>query len=186
MDFNLQKKLKELEDNIITLLKNNYALLHLDRANPNLIEVIKVNIYGQLQSLKNVAWISNIDVQTLLVKPWDKSQIQSVSKAISDADLWLSINISTDWIIVKFPSLTEERRQKIDKMAKAQLEESKKHLRTQRETIIKEINWLSKNDKSISEDILKQHKITLDKKVKEIWDKLENIFSEKSKQIFKL
>jgi ribosome recycling factor len=118
-------KAKDGIEKAIHHLDTEYSKLQLGRANPLMVESIMVEQYGSMQPLQNMAAVSNLDAQTLNIKPWDKTSIHSIAKAISDSSLGLNPQTMADSIIIKVPPLTEERRKEISKVAKTMAEDAK-------------------------------------------------------------
>ncbi len=73
--------------------------------------------YGSSQSLRNVAAVSTLDSQTIVIQPWDKSVIRDIEKGISDAGLGLNPSNNGESLMIKIPPLTEERRRELTKIA---------------------------------------------------------------------
>ncbi len=118
-------KAKEGIEKSIHHLDVEYSKLQLGRANPVMVESIMVEQYGSMQPLQNMAAVSNLDSQTLTIKPWDKTSLHSIAKAISDSGLGLNPQTMADSILIKVPALTEERRKEISKVAKTMAEDAK-------------------------------------------------------------
>ena len=118
LDF-LTSDLLKLEEH----LSNEFAKLQVGRAHPALVEGIYVNAYGSSQSLKAIASVSIMDAQTLSILPWDKSLIRDIDRAITEANLGLNPQNNGESIMIKIPTLTEERRRDLIKIAKKLLEE---------------------------------------------------------------
>lgn len=121
------------------------------RANPSLIEDIRVEQYGSLQPIKNSASINVLDPQTLSIVPWDKTLIHAIAKAISDAGVGLNPQTMADSVMIKIPDLTEERRKDTVKVVKKFIEEAKISIRNVRGDAQKAIKNQETN-KEISED----------------------------------
>jgi ribosome recycling factor len=166
-------------------LENEFWKLQLGRANPSLIEGIRVEVYWVLQPIKNVANISVMDSQTISIQPWDRSSIHSIAKAITEE--WLGLNPQTmaDSIMIKFPILTQERRKEIAKYAKWLLEDAKIAIRNVRQDELKAIKK-SETDKEISEDIAKDYETQLQKLVDEANKKVEELYKKKDEDIMKV
>ena len=149
LDF-LTSHLAKLEDH----LANEFARLQVGRAHPALVEGIYVNAYGTPQSLKAVASVSVMDAQTLSIQPWDKSLIRDIDRAITEANLGLNPQNNGETVMIKIPTLTEERRRDLIKIAKKLLEEAKIALRNTRADAMKKIK-LAETNKEIGEDVAK-------------------------------
>jgi ribosome recycling factor len=92
-----------------------------------------------VQPLKNIASVSIIDSQTISIQPWDKSLIRDIDRAIADANLGLNPQNNGESILIKIPTLTEERRKDLVKLAKKLAEEGKVAVRNIRADVMKKI-----------------------------------------------
>jgi len=133
--------------------------------------------YGSSQPLRNVAAVSVLDAQTIVIQPWDKSVIKDIEKGITDANLGLNPSNNGESIMIKIPLLTEERRRDLVKIASRLGEEGKVGIRTVRQDYKKKIDT-AKANKEISEDEAKSLENDLQKKVdisiKEVDEMLKN------------
>ena len=165
-------------------LEVEYSKLQLGRANPAMIESILVEQYGSMQPIQNIASVSNMDAQTLNIKPWDKNVIHAIAKAITDSWMWLNPQTMADSVIIKIPPLTEERRKEISKIAKWLAEEAKISVRNARQESLKVIKK-TLDDKEISEDLAKQNEAELQKMVDDANKKIDDIYRQKDSDIMK-
>lgn len=165
-------------------LELEYSKLQLWRANPTMVETILVEQYGGFQPIQNVASVSNLDAQTLSIKPWDRTIIHPIAKAITDANIGLNPQTMADGIIIKIPPLTEERRRDISKIAKSLAEEAKVSVRNARQESLKDIKkaW---DNKEISEDIVKQYESDLQKLIDEANKNIDEHYRKKDEDIMK-
>jgi len=175
---NFKTELKKVEE----FLSKEYSQLSTGRASPMVLDSISVEIYGSYQPIKNMASISIEDPRTLRVAPWDKTQIKSIEKAIMIADLGLSVATDESGIRVIFPQLTEETRQKLVKVLKDKLEDSRITVRQERGKVWDEIQVQEKEGK-ITEDEKKRTKDDLQKIIDEVNKNLETIFEKKEKEV---
>jgi len=171
------EKAKEWVKKAIHHLDIEFSKLQLGRANPNLIEDIMVEQYWVPTPLKNMAQVSCLDAQTLSIKPYDKSAIWLIAKAITDSGLWLNPQTMADSVLIKMPPLTEERRKEIAKIAKKLAEEAKIWVRAARQDSLKAIKK-AEEDKEISEDEAK----TLEKDLQKIIDEANKTIDENLKK----
>ena len=178
-------KAKEGIEKTIHHLDVEYSKLQLGRANPVMVESIMVEQYGSMQPLQNMAAVSNLDAQTLSIKPWDKTVIHAIAKAISDSGLWLNPQTMADSILIKVPPLTEERRKEISKVAKNMAEDAKVWIRNARAESMKAIKK-AENDKEISEDERKKYETDLQKLIDDANKKVEEHYKAKSADIMKI
>lgn len=178
-------KAKEGIEKAIKHLDSEYSKLQLGRANPVMVESILVEQYGSMQALQNMAAVSNMDSQTLSIKPWDKTSLHAIAKAISDSNLWLNPQSMADSIMIKVPALTEERRKEISKVAKTMAEDAKVWVRNSRQDSLKAIKK-AEDDKEISEDEKKDLESDLQKIIEDANKKIDEHYKNKSADIMKV
>jgi len=174
----LKEELKKVEE----WLALEYAGLHTGRAAPAILDGVTVESYDQMLPVKNLASISVEDPKTLRVAPWDKSQIKAIEKAITVANLGLSVAADEQGLRVIFPQLTTERRVQMVKLAKDKLEDARIKVRAARETVWNEIQKNEREGK-MPEDEKFRAKDELQKIVDNGNKKLEEIFNKKEHEI---
>ena len=175
---NFKIELKKVEE----FLSKEYSQLSTGRASPMVLDSVSVEVYGAYQPIKNIASVSIEDPKTLRVAPWDKSQVKAIEKAIVVADLGLSVATDDVGIRVIFPQLTEETRQKLVKVLKDKLEDSRITVRQERGKVWDKIK--EEEDKgTITEDEKKRTKDDLQKIIDEVNKNLELIFEKKEKEV---
>lgn len=178
-------KAKDWINSALKHLELEYSKLQLWRANPSMLDDVMVDQYWSLSPLKNVASISNMDSQTLSIKPWDKSIIHSIAKAITDSGLWLNPQTMADSIMIKVPPLTEERRKEVSKIAKRLAEDAKISVRNVRADIHKAIKK-QEDDKEISEDQARDTENDLQKLIDEANKSIDTHYKAKDADIMKI
>lgn len=134
-------------------VRHELGMLRTGRANPKMVDSVKVDYYGSLQPMKTLANISAPEPRMLVVDPFDKSQIVTIEKAIQQANLGLSASNDGNVIRLGVPELTEERRQEYAKMAHRITEEGRIAVRNIRRDANNELKDHGKNHE-ISEDNL--------------------------------
>jgi len=149
------------------------------------VEDIMVEQYGALSPLKNIATVSCMDAQTLSIKPWDKSVINDIAKAITNSGKGLNPQNMADSIIIKVPQVTEERRKEVTKIVKNLSEESKIAVRNIRGDIMKDIKN-AENNKEISEDERKDLEEKIQKEVNDSNKIIEEKTKKKNEEIMKV
>ncbi len=135
----------------IEALKKQLAAIRTGRAHTSLLESVKIDYYGTMTPIAQVANITTPDPRTLSVKPWEKGLQKLIEKAILEANLGLTAITDGDMVRVPVPALTEERRREFCKQAKARAEEAKLAIRNSR----RDANDMLKSslkDGDISED----------------------------------
>lgn len=137
------------------------------------------------QKLNQVASIWTIDAQTLKIEPWDKSIISDIEKAIYDANNGLTPQNQWDYIMIKIPALTQERRKEVVKTVHADWEDAKIALRNKRHDARKDTETAFKAEE-ISEDERKGRENKIDEIVKEYNDKVDALVKWKSEDVMKV
>ena len=168
-------------DKTMDALLNEYASIRAGRANPHVLDKIKVDYYGTPTPIQQVGNISVPEARMILIQPWEKSLIRPIEKAIQTSEL--GINPSNDGSVIRlvFPELTEERRKDLVKEVKKKAEGAKVAIRNIRRDANDAFKKLAKED--VSEDEIKEleeqtQKLT-DKYIKEV-DQMVDV---KSKEI---
>ena len=135
----------------IETLKKEYASVRAGRANPAILDKIKVNYYGSPTPINQMANISVPEPRLLMIQPWDKGSMGDIEKAILKSDLGLNPNNDGSVIRISIPQLTEERRKELVKMIKKKAEDFRVEVRNTRRDANDQIKMFEK-DSEISED----------------------------------
>lgn len=135
----------------ISSLNQAFNKIRTGRANPSILDDIKVDYYGTLTVLNQAASISVEDGRSLVISPWDKSLIPEIEKAIMNSNLGLNPSTSSDLIRISMPSLTEETRQDYIKQARSEAENARVSIRSIRRDVNQSIKD-SQTSGDISED----------------------------------
>ena len=179
MDFsNIEEKM----DKTLNALSENLAEVRAGRANPAILNKIKIDYYGTPTPINQVAGISVPEARLIVIQPWDASVLKVIEKEILKAEIGINPNNDGKVIRLAFPELTEERRKELVKEIKKMGEESKVAIRSIRRDGLDEAKAKQKNSE-ITEDELKSaedqiQKIT-DKKVAEV----DQMINDKEKEI---
>ena len=144
---NLIKEVSEKMDKSLSALKNAFNKIRTGRANPALLDDIKVDYYGNLTPINQTSNISVEEGRSIVISPWDKNLIPEIEKAILSSDLGLNPSTSSDLIRVTMPALTEETRQDYIKQARAEAENSRVSIRN----IRRDANNSAKEEQQASE-----------------------------------
>src|SRR4051794_29723178 len=167
------------------VLKRDLAKLRAGRANTNLLEGIRVDYYGTMTPLAQMANIAVPEPRMLTVKPWDKSQMKAVEKALRESDMSLNPQVDGDLIRIPLPPLTEERRKDFVKIARKYGEECRVTIRKARHEaldLLKEID----DGGEASADEVDRAKKKAEETVAEATKTVENIIVEKEKDIMEV
>ena len=142
----------ELMQKVVESLKRDLGTVSTGRANANLLDTVKVESYGTIMPLKQVANVSVSDATTLLVSVWDKSMVSHVEKGIIAANLGLNPMVDGMSIRINIPKLSEERRKELCKIVKKYGEDKKIAVRNVRKDSLEKIKKIAKE---YSEDLVK-------------------------------
>lgn len=138
-------------DKTLDVLKKQLASIRTGRAHVSLLDSVKIDYYGTLTPLSQVATLTIADARTLVVKPWERGLQKTIEKAILEANLGLTAVTDGDIVRVPVPALTEERRKEFCKQAKTKAEEAKLAIRNARRDANEMLKAATK-DGEISED----------------------------------
>lgn len=139
-------------------LQKELSTIRTGRATPTLLDNIQVESYGARVPITQVGTVGVEDPRTLRISTWDKGQVKAVEKAITEADLGLSVVADDSGLRVIFPELTGERREQLLKLAKAKLEEARVSVRSARDEANKKLEGadVSDDDKKRAKDDLQK------------------------------
>lgn len=176
---------KEKLDKNAAYFQGELVKIRAGRANPKLVEQIKVDYYGTPTPLYQMASISIPDARLLVISPWDMSALKSVVKAIEEANLGLNPSDDGRNLRLSFPPLTEERRRDLVKEISKMLENSKVSARNDRRDVLEEFKTMKKNSE-ISEDDLERIEKEVQKMLESAYAKLESIYAAKEKELMEV
>tara|TARA_B100001287_G_scaffold86382_1_gene72225 strand:- start:7442 stop:8002 length:561 start_codon:yes stop_codon:yes gene_type:complete len=154
------------------------------RANPSMLDAVKVDYYGTPTPLAQVGNVTTLDSRTLNIQPWEKSMLDEITRAIINSNLGLNPQNNGEVIIISVPVLTEERRRDLVKRAKAEGEHAKVSVRTQR----KDANEMARSlkDEGYSEDLIKNAEDKIQKLTDTYNNKIDELVSIKESDIMKV
>jgi ribosome recycling factor len=122
----------EAMEKTIEHLEFELTKIRAGKATPSMLDAVKVDYYGTMTPMKNVANVSTPDARTITVQAWEKNMLEPISKAIMEANLGLNPQNNGDLIIISVPMLTEERRRDLSKKAHSEGEHAKVGIRNAR------------------------------------------------------
>lgn len=170
LEISLKKVLESLEE--------RFKKINAGRANPSMLDGVMVNYYGSLTPLKSLVTISVPEARQLLIKPFDKSSLSAIEKAIFEADLGFTPNNDGETIRIIIPMLTEDRRKELVKQAKTVSDENKVSIRNQRRDALEMLKM-----ENLPEDTVK----SMEEKIQTLVDKynklVDNMLDEKTKDL---
>ena len=169
-------------DKSIQSLKKDIATLRTGRANTNMLDTIKVDVYGHLMPVDQLATISVPEARLITIQVWDKANTTLIESAIQKSELGINPQIDGQTIRLRIPDLTEERRKDLIKILKSMGEKGKIAVRNIRREANEELKKKLK-DKVISEDDNSNFEKNIQKLTDENISNIEKILSEKEKEI---
>jgi ribosome recycling factor len=167
---------------IIEHIQQDIASLRTGRANSALLDPVTVEAYGSRMKIQEVGSVSAPDPTMLVVSPWDKSLLEAIAKGIQISGLNLNPVIDSDIIRIAIPPLTAERRQEMVKLLSQKIEAGKVMLRNLRGDVRKEIE-ATKGQDGVSEDNIKAWEADLDKRVKDLEVKIDELKKKKETEL---
>lgn len=177
--------IEEKMNKTISVLEENLAEIRAGRANPAILNKIKVDYYGVPTPINQLAGISVPEARMIVIQPWDASVLKEIEKEILKSDIGINPNNDGKVIRLNFPELNEERRKEIVKDVKKMGEDSKVSIRSIRRDGIDEAKTMQK-ESTITEDELR----TAEDEIQKITDKkiaqIDNIIQEKEKEILSI
>ena len=162
-------------------LEARFTTIRAGRANPAILDNVKVNYYGAPTPLNQLATVSVPEARKLQIKAFDKSCLSDIEKAIYEAELGLTPNNTGELIFITIPELTEDRRRELVKQAKAMSEEGKIALRNIRQDANNSIKRLEINEdeekygENEVQDLINKYNKVVDEKAKEKEEELMTI-----------
>jgi ribosome recycling factor len=167
----MQKAVESLEKELSTIRTG--------RANPSILDRVQAEYYGTMTPVNTMANIIIIDGRTLEVKPFDKSALRDIEKAIQDSDLGLTPTNDGNRLLISIPELTAERRQELVKLVKKEAENSKVAIRNIRRDEMDKI----KKDDSLTEDDKKSGQDDVQKATDNFVKKIDEVAATKEKEL---
>lgn len=165
-------------------MASDYATIRAGRANPHVLDKIKVNYYGTPTPIQQVGNITVPEARMIQIAPWEKSLIKEIEKAIMASDVGITPSNDGSIIRLVFPELTEERRKDLVKEVKKKGEDGKVAVRNIRRDGNDAFKKLAKED--VSEDQIKQLGDELQKMTDKFIKEIDKLIDEKAKEILKV
>jgi ribosome recycling factor len=179
------KDVKERMTKIVDILKSELTKIRTGKATTALLDGIKVEYYGGLVPLKQVANIGTPDLHLIIIQPWEKNMIKEIEKAILKSELGLVPINDGNSIRVPIPKLTEERRHELVKLVKKFGEDSKVSIRNVRRDGNEKVKKMEKN-KEITEDQMREGLDKIQEITDEYIEKIEKVVEVKDKEIMEI
>jgi len=180
-EFNEKNYSSKMDKSIISL-KKDIATLRTGRANTNMLDMIKVDVYGQLMPIEQLGTVSVPEARLISIQVWDKANTTLIESAIQKSELGINPQIDGQIIRLRIPDLTEERRKDLIKVLKGMGEKGKIAIRNIRREANEDLKKKLK-EKIISEDDNKNFEKSIQKITDESIEGIEKILTEKEKEI---
>ena len=177
--------LKARLDATMEAVKKDLTTIRTGRAKPSLVEDVKVEAYGTLMTIKELATISAPDTSLILISPWDKGMVAAISSCIQKSGLNVQPIVDGGTVKISIPPLSQERREELVKLVHQKLESAKVMVRGVRTEIKEEIE-AQEGESGISEDSIKMWLSSMQKTVDEYMLKIEELGRDKEKELMTL
>ena len=179
--FNKNLVLEKMNKSIASF-KKDLGTLRTGRANPAMLDLIRVDVYGQKMPINQIATVTVPEPRTISIQVWDKNNVNLVDTEIKKSNLGVNPQIDGQMLRIRIPQLTEERRKELTKVLKNLAEKSKVSIRNIRRESNDNIKKLL-SEKKISEDESKNFEKEIQKTTDTNIEKIDKILSDKEKEI---
>ncbi len=184
LEFN-EKNYSSKMDKSIQSLKKDLSTLRTGRANSNMLDTIKVDVYGQLMPIDQLGTVSVPEARLISIQVWDKANVTLIDSAIQKSELGINPQIDGQIIRLRVPDLTEERRKDLIKILKGMGEKGKVSIRNIRREANEELKKKLK-EKAISEDENEKFEKNIQKLTDVNIENIDKILAEKEKEILQI
>ena len=185
MPKNVIADMKSNTEKTLGVLKGEFQKIRTGRASTNILDSVKVDYYGNLSSISQVATLAVPEPRTITISPWEAKIIPAIEKAIMNSNIGLTPSNDGKTIRLNLPPLTEERRKEIVKDLKKKAEEDKIALRNIRRDAIDKLKKLEK-DKAVTEDELKKLEKDVQEVTKSFEAKVDEAVAHKEKEVLEV
>ena len=175
------KKAEEKMAGAIAFLDEELARIRAGKANPKILDGVRVPYYGSMVSLSNVASINTPDAKTLLITPWEKPLLKEIERAIMNSNVGIMPENNGEIIRLGIPPLTEERRRVLAKQAKQEAENAKISIRNARRDANEALKKSIKD--GVPEDVEKDAEADMQKTHDRYIKKVDELYAAKEKEI---
>ena len=176
-----QSAAEEQMQNAVAHLDDALQHIRAGKANPRILDPIKIEYYGTLSPLSSCATVTTPDARTIAITPWEKKLIGDIERAIINSNIGLAPSNNGETIRLVLPPLTEERRRDLCKQCKAEAESAKMSIRNARRDAIEEFKKLIKS--GLSEDVEKDAEEDIQKVHDKYVAKVDALYAAKEKEI---
>jgi ribosome recycling factor len=181
----IQADAKKRMQEAIQSLENDLSRIRTGRANPALVEAVRVNYYDVPTPLQQLASISVPEPRSILIRPFDPSTLKEIERGILASDLGLTPNNDGKVVRLNLPSLTEERRKDLVKIVKRRAEDARISVRNTRRDLIRDLREYE-NEKLISEDDQKRGEDDLQKETDRFVKEIDSMCSAKEEEVLEV
>lgn len=179
----LADKTKQKMEDTMSSLKRDLDSISTGRASPNLLDTVRVEIYGQFMPISQLGSISVPEATTLTIQVWDRESVKPVEKAIINSNLGFNPTVDGTTLRIAVPKLSEERRKELSKLAKKYGEDKKVALRNIRRDILDEFK---KHEKEVGKDQVHSFNDIVQKITDEYVKKTDEAVAVKEKDLMKV
>jgi ribosome recycling factor len=172
---------EDLMNKAVVHLENELTKVRASRANPSMLDGVRVDAYGAMMPLNQVANINTPDARTIMIQPWDKKMFDAIEKAIQAANLGFNPSNNGESVIISVPMLTEERRKDLVKTAHKEGEHARVSIRGARQKAMEAIKA-----SKLPEDVIKDGQDQVEKLTASYNKKVEVLIEAKEKDILKV
>lgn len=177
--------LKGRLEQTIEVVKKDLSSVRTGRAKPSLVEDVKIEAYGTIMTLKELATITAPDTTLIVIAPWDKGLVANISSGIQKSGLNIQPIVDSDTVKISIPSLTQDRREELVKLVHQKLESARVMIRSVRSEIKEEIE-AQEGEAGISEDSIKSWLESMQKTIDQYMLKIDELGKEKEKELMTL
>ena len=174
-------KAEEKMEMAVEYLDESLAHIRAGKANPKILDGIRVDYYGSAAPISNVANVAVPDARTITITPWEKSMFKEIEKAIINSELGITPENNGEVIRISIPPLTEDRRKQLVKQSKAEAEQAKVSVRNARRDAIEGLKKAIKQ--GMPEDVEKDAEGNAQKLHDKYLKKIDDLFAAKEKEI---
>ena len=165
----------------VEFLDDALAHIRAGKANPKILDSVRVSYYGSMAPISNVANVSVPDARTIVNTPWEKAMFKEIEKAIINSEIGITPENNGEVIRISIPPLTEDRRKALVKQSKGEAEQAKISVRNARRDAIEGLKKAVKN--GMPEDVEKDAEAKVQKIHDNYMKKIEDVFAAKEKEI---
>lgn len=179
------KTAQEKMEKCLKSLDHELSTIRAGRANPGVLDKVVVDYYGTPTPIQQMAAVSVFEARTLVIQPWDASQLKAIEKAILNSDIGITPTNDGKALRLSFPQPTEERRKELVKQIKKYGEEAKVTVRNTRRDALDKLKAMKKNSE-ITEDDMKDIEKEIQKVTDKFCDSIDSTIADKEKEIMSI